>query len=136
MSRRWPETLTREQFINALEQYTDWLLDEDEDIRALDSRVAATEWVDHMDAIQPCRPSEEGTVRASGIAMERWVYRFRTVTDAAHFHELMEFQGEPSEWVEREVRTPLAPHAAFPLWHEVCRQGGYDDYVSADKVST
>lgn len=58
MSQHWPATLTREQFINALAQYTDWLLDEDGEIRALDSSVAATEWVDSMDDIDPHRTDE------------------------------------------------------------------------------
>ncbi len=70
-----------------------------------------------------------------GIALHLWLYRFKTVNDAAHFHDLMVLRGDSSEWIEREVRTPLAPHAAFPLWYEICRFGGYGEYVSADKVT-
>jgi hypothetical protein len=58
---KWPETLSREQFINALDLFMLWLdegiesgdtddMDEDQKVRA---------WVDHMDSIEPCWPGED-----------------------------------------------------------------------------
>jgi len=56
MDKKWPTTLTREQFINALEQFLGWL--EDSDIANVTSfepnENIAREWVDMMDEIQPC----------------------------------------------------------------------------------
>jgi hypothetical protein len=52
MKDRWPETLTREQFINALEQFLDWLDDPSiEEWASLSDAALARAWVDHMDAI-------------------------------------------------------------------------------------
>lgn len=52
---KWPETLTREQFINALDQFLGWLDDEGKvAVHTFEpSENVAREWVDLMDSIEP-----------------------------------------------------------------------------------
>lgn len=54
----YPMTLTRGQFLNALEQYTVWLFDEYLEVKE-NEEGAPKAWVDHMDSTQPCWPEEE-----------------------------------------------------------------------------
>lgn len=61
-NQQWPEVLTKEQFINALEQYTVWLIDDHLGLEESDlgsPLETAGEWVNMMDAIEPCWPEEQ-----------------------------------------------------------------------------
>lgn len=72
MADKWPEVLTKDQFINALEQFYDWAWDHtDEYPEVGQTREMATAWVDGMDAIDPCWPEDQrnrGPIFAAIIA--------------------------------------------------------------------
>jgi hypothetical protein len=55
----WPQTLSREQVINLLEQYTLWYNDEWSDPNGDyvgDTRSSERVWVEMMENIDPCWP--------------------------------------------------------------------------------
>lgn len=58
---KWPATLNREQFLNALDQFMIWLDDgaDSGETDDMDNDAKVRAWMDHMDAIQPCWPNED-----------------------------------------------------------------------------